>query len=1034
MELLRGDQTTRCGVRLACGVIALATLALAACNNENQTGPGGANTLVFVGNVNGANASLAGSLVLTVDETRVAATFKVIAPGSEAGTGTGEDGTATIGDEGVATIGDKGKATGDGGTGTGDAGTGSNEAGTATNESGTATNESGTASGGTSTTLVDASKLWSTNLWAGRPVSITAGTGVGQTSTVSSNTATTLTVSPAWTTTPDATSKYVILQTSTTLQDTTKAWSTNLWAGRPDSITAGTGAGQTRTVSSNTKNTLTVSPAWTTTPDGTSKYVILQTSTTLQDTTKSWHINIWTGRPVTITAGTGVGQTSTVSSNTKNTLTVSPAWTTIPDGTSKYAIRQTSTTLQDITKEWPINLWVGRLVTINAGTGAGQASTVTASDSTRLTVSPAWTTTPDGTSQYVIAQTSTTLQDTTKVWTSNLWAGRLVTITAGTGAGQSRTVSSNTTTTLTISPPAWTTTPDGTSQYVIGQTSTTLQDTTKTGPKAWTANQWAGLVVRITAGTGAGQTRTVSSNTTNTLTVSPAWITTPDGTSKYIITASSTALADNTKAWTANQWAGRPVVINAGTGAGQTRTVVSNTTDTLTVLPAWDPIPDGTSEYVITQTATTLQDITKTWTVDQWAGRPVRIAAGAGAGQTSTVSTNTANTLTVSPAWTTMPDATSEYRITQASTKLQDITKTWTTDQWKTRVVTIKAGTGAGQSKTVSSNTANTLTVSSAWGTKPDGSSQYVIGVGATATIALTGTYNSSGAVSASGGGYTFDGTYDGSSRLAGTFTGPTSSSGTFLTERATSNPMAFCGPFTSTNAQGNGIFNVTLSGSTLFGAATAAGGTVFALDGTIVAGDNGTGSGDAGVANSSAAGPGQTSTTLQDTTKLGTSAWTLHQWLGRLVRTNAGFGAGQTRTVVDNDANTLTVSPAWTTIPEDASTGYVIMQKSTTLEDLDKKGASAWTTNQWAGRTVSINAGAGAGQTRTVASNTANTLTVSPAWNLIPDGTSQYVIAIAIAVPTLATGEANSTVSRLAGAFTFGTNQGVWDGARCDQ
>src|SRR5438445_74978 len=224
MQLLREDQTTRRGVQIACGVIALATLALAACNNENQTGPGGA-------------------------------------------------------------------------------------------------------------------------------VSVTDRTGVGQTSTVSSNSATTLTVSPALTATPDVTSNYVILQTSTTLQDTTKSRSTNLWAGRPDSITAGTGAGQTRTVSSNTKNTLTVSPAWTTTPDGTSKYVILQTSTTLQDTTKLWHINIWTGRPVTITAGTGVGQTSTVSSNTKNTLTVSPAWTTIPDGTSKYAIRQTSTTLQDNTKE-----------------------------------------------------------------------------------------------------------------------------------------------------------------------------------------------------------------------------------------------------------------------------------------------------------------------------------------------------------------------------------------------------------------------------------------------------------------------------------------------------------------------------------------------------------------------------------------------------------------------------------------------------------------------------------------------------------
>src|SRR2546427_8722942 len=105
-----------------------------------------------------------------------------------------------------------------------------------------------------------------------------------------------------------------------------------------------------------------------------------------------------------------------------------------------------------------------------------------------------------------------------------------------------RSVSSNTTNTLTVSA-VWTTIPDGTSQYVIGQTSTTLQDTTKAGIKAWTVNQWAGFVVTITAGTGAGQTRTVSSNDVNTLTVSPVWTTTPDGTSKHVITAPPTKLA-----------------------------------------------------------------------------------------------------------------------------------------------------------------------------------------------------------------------------------------------------------------------------------------------------------------------------------------------------------------------------------------------------------------------------------------------------------------------------------------------------------
>src|SRR5439155_16895142 len=113
--------------------------------------------------------------------------------------------------------------------------------------------------------------------------------------------------------------------------------------------------------------------------------------------------------------GTGAGKTSTGPSNTANTLTDSPAWTTIPDGTSKYAISQsTSTTLQDTTKSgtkaWPANAWAGRLVTINAGTGAGQTNTVSCNTGNTLTVSPAWTTTPDGTSDYVITQTATMLQ------------------------------------------------------------------------------------------------------------------------------------------------------------------------------------------------------------------------------------------------------------------------------------------------------------------------------------------------------------------------------------------------------------------------------------------------------------------------------------------------------------------------------------------------------------------------------------------------------------------------------------------------
>lgn len=64
-----------------------------------------------------------------------------------------------------------------------------------------------------------------------------------------------------------------------------------------------------------------------------------------------------------------------------------------------------------------------------------------------------------------------------------------------------------------------------------GGTSTTLVNT----PKTWATNQWNNFQVHIVSGTGAGQVRTIASNTANTLTVSAAWAVTPDGTSVYHI-------------------------------------------------------------------------------------------------------------------------------------------------------------------------------------------------------------------------------------------------------------------------------------------------------------------------------------------------------------------------------------------------------------------------------------------------------------------------------------------------------------------
>lgn len=68
----------------------------------------------------------------------------------------------------------------------------------------------GTATSGTSTTLVNNAKTWTTNQWTNYQVHIVSGTGAGQVRTIASNTGTTLTVSAAWTTTPDSSSQYHI--------------------------------------------------------------------------------------------------------------------------------------------------------------------------------------------------------------------------------------------------------------------------------------------------------------------------------------------------------------------------------------------------------------------------------------------------------------------------------------------------------------------------------------------------------------------------------------------------------------------------------------------------------------------------------------------------------------------------------------------------------------------------------------------------------------------------------------------------------
>jgi hypothetical protein len=61
------------------------------------------------------------------------------------------------------------------------------------------------------------------------------------------------------------------------------------------------------------------------------------------------------------------------------------------------------------------------------------------------------------------------------------------------------------------------------------------------------------------------------------------------------------------------------------------------------------------------------------------------------------------------------------------SSSLTDSNQSWATNAYANYWVNIVDGTGAGQWKQISSNTANVLTVASAWNVQPDSTSQYYI-------------------------------------------------------------------------------------------------------------------------------------------------------------------------------------------------------------------------------------------------------------------------------------------------------------------
>lgn len=333
----------------------------------------------------------------------------------------------------------------------------------------------GTATSGSTTTLTDTTATWPVNAWANYKVRILAGTGIGQTGIIVSNTATVLTFAFPLNTAPDVTSVYAITTDGDKVFMHTSGSAAFPIHNTDDDIqTYGrlqdSGSARQGSVAASSPNAYGIMK-----PQAISTITFATTTATV--TMVNSH-NFVVGQSVTVSGATGADASkyngtfviTAVASITTFTYTMSgtPAANAVFTGHS-------TTTITDATQAWTTNQFAGMTVTYTSTVvtaASGAATTLTAliasNTATTLTFAATATAPTNGVSRYVIAPlhiigvpttaeagfatsgSTTTLVDTSKAWVVNLYAGRKVKMTGGTGAAQELTIASNTANTLTF--------------------------------------------------------------------------------------------------------------------------------------------------------------------------------------------------------------------------------------------------------------------------------------------------------------------------------------------------------------------------------------------------------------------------------------------------------------------------------------------------------------------------------------------------------------------------------------------------------
>lgn len=203
----------------------------------------------------------------------------------------------------------------------------------------------------------------------------------------------------------------------------------------------------------------------------------------------------------------------------------------------------------------------------------------------------------------------------------------------------------------------------------IGTSATATAGTTSTLTTNLTINHnLRGYKIRITAGpSAAGQELTIVSNTlgaNSVITVAAQGAAFTTATTYTLLTPrlwyfcpGTAAIGFNVFDWALNTWTARSVA-NLPTAFGTDGKLVG------TPGIKGGSFDTSTGKTTATSASTTLvTSAGANWTVGNWANCQVRLTGGTGAGQIRVIASNTANTLTTTGAWTTIPDATTTWVI-----------------------------------------------------------------------------------------------------------------------------------------------------------------------------------------------------------------------------------------------------------------------------------------------------------------------------------------------------------------------------------